>query len=244
MPSICADHFIHIPKGHLMKPIFKTALALAAGLLLQPAWAQITFYEHEGFRGRAFTATQAVTDFRQIGFNDRLSSTRWADSRRVNIPNAPAPVATEVYEYRVRPNERLFEANVNSVRAVVGQPTEHCWVERQAATEASRGDPNVGRGLLGAVIGGVIGHQIGGGTGRDLATVGGVVAGGVLGANSGRQREGGTPAQDVRRCTTTPSTTPTYWDVGYNFRGVQHQIQTTNEPGPTVTVNRRGEPRL
>lgn len=34
---------------------------------------------------------------------------------------------------------------------------------------------------IGAVAGGLLGHQIGGGKGRDLATVGGAVAGGVIG---------------------------------------------------------------
>ncbi|WP_199099103.1 glycine zipper 2TM domain-containing protein [Dyella sp. ASV21] len=34
---------------------------------------------------------------------------------------------------------------------------------------------------IGAVAGGVIGHQVGGGKGKTLATVGGAVAGGVVG---------------------------------------------------------------
>jgi outer membrane lipoprotein SlyB len=38
--------------------------------------------------------------------------------------------------------------------------------------------------LLGMVAGGVLGHQIGGGTGKDLATMGGVVAGSIAGANA------------------------------------------------------------
>ena len=37
--------------------------------------------------------------------------------------------------------------------------------------------------ILGAIIGGVLGHQIGGGHGRDLATVAGAVAGGAIGNN-------------------------------------------------------------
>ena len=31
--------------------------------------------------------------------------------------------------------------------------------------------------------------------------------------------------------------------VTYNFRGQDHRIQMANPPGPTVTVNRQGEPR-
>ncbi len=42
------------------------------------------------------------------------------------------------------------------------------------------GDSGVGTGL-GAVLGGVAGHQVGGGRGKDLATVGGVLLGGFAG---------------------------------------------------------------
>ncbi len=38
--------------------------------------------------------------------------------------------------------------------------------------------------MLGMVAGGVLGHQIGGGSGKDLATMGGVMAGAVAGAEA------------------------------------------------------------
>jgi len=34
------------------------------------------------------------------------------------------------YDNRWRSNERLYEANVTSVRAVVGTPEQRCWVEQ------------------------------------------------------------------------------------------------------------------
>ena len=46
------------------------------------------------------------------------------------------------------------------------------------------GDPNrVAGTAAGAVIGGLVGNQIGSGSGRKLATVGGAVAGGAIGRN-------------------------------------------------------------
>jgi uncharacterized protein YcfJ len=108
-----------------------------------------------------------------------------------------------------------------------------------------RGDSRVPGAIFGAVIGGILGHQIGGGTGRDLATVGGAVAGAAVGANVGRDR--GAPqtvSRDVQRCSSVPSRAqPDYWDVTYSFRGKEHRVQLTAPPGPTVTVNRDGEPR-
>ena len=48
----------------------------------------------------------------------------------------------------------------------------------------------------------------------------------------------------MKRCVDQPaSTKPVFWDVRYRFRGRDHQVQMTYEPGDTVTVNNKGEPR-
>jgi uncharacterized protein YcfJ len=96
--------------------------------------------------------------------------------------------------------------------------------------------------VVGAIIGGVLGHQVGGGRGRDVATAGGAVAGAAIGANTGGGSTGGY-SQNVQRCSTVPSGQADYWDVTYNFRGVTHHVQMSAPPGPTVTVNGNGDPR-
>jgi len=40
------------------------------------------------------------------------------------------------------------------------------------------------------------------------------------------------------------SAQPAYWDVTYAFRGQHHRAQLGFAPGPTITVNERGEPRV
>jgi uncharacterized protein YcfJ len=176
-----------------------------------------------------------------MGLNDRISSVRIVDwNANVNDGRyAPTPVTDR--DYRRRNNERLYEANVTSVRAVVGTPEQRCWVEReQVAQEQAK--VNVPVAIAGAIIGGILGHQIGGGRGKDIATAGGAVAGAVVGSQIGRG--GGTKEQDVQRCENVPSQAkPDYWDVTYNFRGQDHNVQMTSAPGPTVTVNSEGEPR-
>ncbi len=42
------------------------------------------------------------------------------------------------YDYRRRENERLYEANVTYVRAVVGPPQQRCWVEPALVDNSSR----------------------------------------------------------------------------------------------------------
>jgi uncharacterized protein YcfJ len=270
-----------------MNRTLKAALGLSAIVLATQAMAQITFYEGEGFRGRAFTTDRQVGNFERNGFNDRASSVivdrgRWEvceDARfggrcvvlrqgnydslrgmgmenrissvrpidvRAHYANeAPEPLAAPGYEYRRRPNERVLQAPVTSVHAVMGPPERRCWVERQQVVEPPRRDPNVGGAIVGAVLGGVLGHQIGGGTGRSLATVGGAVAGGAIGANVGAGVSGGaTYDRDVNRCeTTAASGPPAFWDVTYNFQGLEHHVQMSAPPGPTIAVNRNGEPR-
>lgn len=174
-----------------------------------------------------------------LGLNDRVSSVRGVsrNSRFDEGRYAPAPVAA--YDYRRRRDERLFEADVTSVRAVVGKAEQRCWIERE---QVQGGDRNVGGAIAGAVIGGILGHQIGGGRGQDLATAGGAVAGGVVGSNVGRSGSS-SYGQNVQRCENVGSQTPSHYDVVYNFRGQEHRMQMNSPPGRTVTVNAQGEPR-
>ena len=178
-----------------------------------------------------------------MGLNDRVSSTRIVN-RNAHVDDnryAPAPVAA--YDYSRRSDERLYQANVTSVHAVVGASEQRCWVEREQVVQEGS-TANIPAAIAGAVVGGILGHQVGGGHGKDIATAGGAVAGAAVGANIGRggSRQGYT--QNVQRCASVPSQgRPDYWDVTYSFRGEQHRMQTTAPPGPTVTVNRQGEPR-
>ena len=276
---------MHTHRKTMPSTLKATLLSVALTLLSTAARAQITFYEDEGFRGRAFTATRAVADFSRLGFNDRassvvvqsgrwevcensqyggacvtlrqgsyanlgdmglndaLSSTRPASGRRganERAPDAPDPQGEPDYAWRRRPGEAVYSVPVSWVHEVMGAASQRCWIERQPGE--ARSDVNPGRALLGAVLGGVIGHQIGGGTGRDLATAGGAVAGAVIGARSGGNSDGG-GTQDVRRCEQNPGSAPAYWEVGYSFRGVQHQVQLASAPGASISVNASGEPR-
>ena len=181
------------------------------------------------------------TSLAAMGLNDRISSVRDVN-RNAQIDNdryAPAPVA--VYDNRRRNEERLYEAKVTSVHAVVGPPEQRCWVEQEQVQ--SRSGINVPGALVGAVVGGVLGHQIGNGRGNDIATVGGAVAGGAVGANVGRGQQ--TQTQDVKHCENAANQPPPdHWDVTYNFRGQEHRMQVTTPPGATVMVNEQGEPRV
>jgi uncharacterized protein YcfJ len=199
--------------------------------------------EHARFEGRCVVLRRGSYDsLAGMGMDNRISSVRPVEREGRAVVEAPAPLPAPTYEYRQRPRERLFEAPVTSVRAVVGPPQQRCWVERQQIVE-DRGSASVPGAVLGAIIGGVLGHQIGSGRGNDAATVGGAVAGAAIGANAGRSDGSAVYGQDVQRCATTSSGPPQYWDVTYQFKGVEHRVQVQAPPGRTITVNGNGEPR-
>lgn len=176
-----------------------------------------------------------------LGLNDRLSSVRPVGREaRIEERRFAPPPPMPVYDNRRRKDERLFEAQVTSVREVYATPQQRCWVERERV--ADRGS-SVGGAVIGGILGGVLGHQVGSGRGNDVATAAGAVGGALIGSNVARNRDG-SYSQDVRRCENVPTSgRPAHWDVTYVFRGQEHRIQTAVPPGPTVTVNHRGEPR-
>ena len=179
-----------------------------------------------------------------MGLNDRISSVREINRNERVDDRRYAPLPVVAPDYRQRPNERLFEANVTSVRAVVGTPDKRCWMEREQVPQ-DQSSANVPAAVVGALLGGILGHQVGGGTGKDLATAGGAIAGAVFGSRVGGNA--GTPQavpRDVQRCEETPTQARTeYWEVTYNFKGQDHRTQMTSPPGRTITVNEQGEPR-
>ena len=176
-----------------------------------------------------------------MGMNNSISSARLVGGK-VHVEErryAPPPVV--VYDASRRPSEKVFQAEVIGVRAVVTQAQQRCWVERE---QVSSTEANIPGAIAGAVIGGILGHQVGSGRGNDLATAAGAVGGAAIGANVGRESGPGY-GQEVQRCSTVPgSSRPDYWDVTYVFKGREHRVQMARPPGRTVTVNGYGEPRV
>ena len=201
--------------------------------------------EDAGYGGRCVVLRPGrYSSLAEIGLNERISSVRAVSAYRRVDDNQYTPAPVGFYNYQRRDNERLYEARVTSVRAVVGTPEQRCWVEREQVVQ-DQGNANVPAAIAGAIIGGILGHQVGGGRGKDVATAGGAIAGAAVGANIGRDNNGPPSySQNVQRCTDVPrQARADYWDVTYNFRGQEYRMQMTTPPGATVTVNEQGEPR-
>lgn len=92
---------------------------------------------------------------------------------------------------------------------------------------------------IGAVAGGLLGHQIGGGTGRTLATVAGAAAGGYAGNQVQKNmQEKDTVSRTETRCKTVHEThvRTIGYDVRYRLDGKESHVRMDHQPGSRIPV--------
>ncbi len=157
----------------------------------------------------------------------------WSNGRwqRETVRVEREPVAE--YDYA-----RVVDVDPIVRRVAVSSPQRDCWVEdRQVQVyDQPRSDTPT---VLGAIIGGVIGHQFGDGHSRNIATV----AGAVLGASVGRDastRNAGVETRSVERCEVR---TQRDWEervdgyrVTYLYHGREYSTVMAYDPGNRVQV--------
>lgn len=135
-------------------------------------------------------------------------------------------------------------ANVISVQPVKqAGPHEECQDVRVVHRHKPKDDNQIAGTVIGAVAGGVIGHQVGGGRGRDLATVAGAVGGGIAGKKiQENQQNQRTYTTTERRCrkVSGPSEQVVAYDVVYEYLGSTHQVRLDHDPGDRVELPVRG----
>jgi uncharacterized protein YcfJ len=105
---------------------------------------------------------------------------------------------------------RVVDVEPLTRRIRISEPRRECWNETRVDNGPYYNAPDRNRGvstLVGAVIGGVLGSQVGHGRGRDAATVAGAVIGGAIGRDQAEKRAaqrgyGGPPVREytVERC--------------------------------------------
>ena len=97
-------------------------------------------------------------------------------------------------------------------------------------------NPTSGAGaLMGAIAGGAIGNQIGGGSGRAIATMAGVMGGAIMGD---KIENPGSQVQNQTTCTTQTvyENRLTGYNVVYEYAGKQYNVQLPQDPGPTIQL--------
>lgn len=156
------------------------------------------------------------------------------------------------HDYRVARNDRASYdyAKVISSQPIVNYvtvstPVRECWEEMQYYTVDRRARGTGGSTLLGAVIGGVIGHQVGSGRGNDAATVAGTLIGAAIGNDAARQRHGDAYSTErhsrpVERCKTTyrehQEERIDGYRVTYRYNGQRYMTEMPYDPGRKIKV--------
>jgi uncharacterized protein YcfJ len=157
-------------------------------------------------------------------------------------------------DYRNR-NERRDIATVVRVDERYGDPgylRQECWNERTNAYDSGyyrdtngrlyRGDSTANGTLLGALIGGAVGNQVGKGDGRTAATVAGAVIGGAIGNKVDREHDSSPyeyrdQSGVVRRCrTVSDGGRFGGYDVTYRYAGQTYHALMNYRPGRTMRV--------
>jgi uncharacterized protein YcfJ len=128
---------------------------------------------------------------------------------------------------------------------------DECWnepveyVEPRYAYQSGRQRDGTGGALLGAIIGGALGNQVGKGDGRRAATIAGAVIGGSIGhdrATRGGYREVGSTVRrgSERVCDTRVDyqrrEQVVGYDVTYVYNGREYRTNTDAHPGDRIQV--------
>ena len=127
----------------------------------------------------------------------------------------------------------------------VTTPVKECWEETEYYT-VNEHPPGVGGStLVGAILGGVIGHQFGSGHGNDAATVAGALVGASIGNRSAYRRHPGKYgavqySRPVKRCATQyrdhQEERIDGYQVVYRYHGQKYATRMPNDPGRKIRV--------
>lgn len=105
-------------------------------------------------------------------------------------------------------------SSVQDVAVVVARQPRYTTHYQQVCTQVPVERRSSGGGAVGAILGAAIGNQIGGGSGRDIATAAGAVIGGQMGSQSD-----GTTVEYQTRCSQQPTQVMAGEIVTFEYRG-------------------------
>ncbi|MDZ4337379.1 MAG: glycine zipper 2TM domain-containing protein [Pseudomonas sp.] len=128
---------------------------------------------------------------------------------------------------------------VKPIKQTIKTPREVCKdvaVTRQAPV---KDEHQIAGTAIGAVVGGLLGNQVGGGNGKKLATVAGAVGGGYAGNKAQEHLQNrDTYTTTETRCSTVTDTSEKLvgYDVKYELDGKVSQVRMASDPGRQIPV--------
>lgn len=114
-------------------------------------------------------------------------------------------------------------------------PRQECYDQQVTRADNS----HTGGTVLGAIVGGALGNQVGNGDGRKAATIAGVVAGGAIGNQVSRAHDRSYTGTETR-CRMVSDYPPqrriAAYDVEYRYRGEVYVSRLGYDPGERLRV--------
>ena len=173
----------------------------------------------------------------------------WYDENTYSAPVYSTPVYSEpvysapVYSepvYTPSPRERQEFARVIESRPVYESSNrkEECWNPRAGHYEERRDtkDSNVNGTVAGALLGGVLGHQVDSGAG---GTIGGALLGGLIGNRVDNSHNSNVQDDlDFSRCRVVAEGDRNLqgYDVRYVYRGEEYTTRMAQNPGGRLRI--------
>lgn len=128
---------------------------------------------------------------------------------------------------------------IQPVKETVKTPREVCKDVTVTRQKPVQDQHKLAGTAIGAVVGGLLGNQVGGGSGKKIATVAGAVGGGY----AGNQVQENMQASDTytateTRCSTVIDTSEKLvgYDVKYRLDGKEGQVRMARDPGERIPV--------
>ncbi|MBH3341023.1 MULTISPECIES: glycine zipper 2TM domain-containing protein [unclassified Pseudomonas] len=133
---------------------------------------------------------------------------------------------------------------VTPVNETVKTPREVCKDVAVTRQRPVQDQHQIAGTAIGAIAGGLLGNQVGGGTGKKIATVAGAVGGGYAGnkVQEGMQQRD-TYTTTETRCNTVTDTSEKLvgYDVKYQLGEKVGTVRMDRDPGSRIPVNKQGE---
>jgi uncharacterized protein YcfJ len=158
----------------------------------------------------------------------------------IAIGVAVATAGGAVAGYKMMDRPQYAEVlNVKPIKKTIHTPREECHDEQVTHQRPVKDQNRIAGTALGAVVGGLLGNQVGGGRGKTVATVAGAAAGGYAGNKTQEHmQEGDTYTTTEQRCRTVTDSEEKIsgYEVRYRLKGKEDTVQMDRDPGDKIPV--------
>lgn len=132
---------------------------------------------------------------------------------------------------------------VQPVKETIKNPRQVCKDVAVTHQRPVKDQHQIAGTAIGAIAGGLLGNQIGGGKGKTLATVAGAVGGGYAGNKvQEHMQNNDTYTTTETRCSTVTDTSEKVvgYDVRYTLDGKPGKVRMDRDPGSQIPVDKNG----